>query len=996
MTTDHWQQLETLFQAALERPASARAAFVSQACAADPQLQQEVEKLLASFQAANSFLETPAADSFGLTATTPRAPGQRVAHYEILSVLGTGGMGEVYLAHDPRLERQIALKLLPAQFGQDAAWVQRFTREARAISALNHPNILTIYEIGEDAGTHFIAAEHIAGQTLRQKLAAGRLPWRESVKIAGQIADALGAAHTAGIIHRDIKPENVMVRPDGLVKVLDFGLAKPAGSELGAWRLGIGDDRVKLADDGLQMKAHPQFPIPNLQPPSSNPQSPIPNPQSPIPNLQSPISNPQSPIPNLQSLTDPAVLLGTLAYLSPEQARRAELDARTDIFSLGVVLYELLTGTRPFTGSNEAARSQAILHGEADLTCLPDPALARIVARALAKEPDRRYQSAAELRGALEQFEQSLQGRPASRWRKQAAWAAALALLGLLGFGLWQTRRATQAARLAFNSADARKLTDMPGQELYPSLAPDGQSVVFASRHNGNWDIYRQAANARTATNLTEGTASVELQPAYSPDGTQIAFRSNRNGGGIFVMNSDGGNVTQLSNTGFNPAWSPDGREVALADDNIWDYEGRNTYPSASRLWAVNLTTHASRVISAHDAVQPNWSPHGQRLAFWGEQKGGHRDIWTVAASGGEPTPVTDDAFIDWNPVWSPDGAYLYFLSNRGGEMNLWRVALDESTGRLWGALEPATLPSNNCQYVSFARNGSTLVYGQSTRSENLWQIGFDPVKGRVNGAATPLTQGLKRYALFSLVPDEKSFVYLTRGEPQQDLFTASLSGAPLQRLTDDAAQDIMPRWSPDGRWIAFISDRSGKYEIWKVRPDGSGLAQMTDEPGKEVIAPVWSPDSRKLLYQIRNVNSYVIDADRPGAAQTPQVLPGQPVPGFLPWEWSPNGQSLAGWQPPLPEQQRRGIVVYSVAQQRYERLTDLGSYPVWLNDSRRLLFKEGNALYLFDRTGQKPQQIHALKQPNQIGTQAISRNNRQIYFTEVSSDADIWLLKLK
>jgi Tol biopolymer transport system component len=550
------------------------------------------------------------------------------------------------------------------------------------------------------------------------------------------------------------------------------------------------------------------------------------------------------------------------------------------------------------------------------------------------------------------------------------------------------------APRLVFNSA-AQKLTNFPGEEIYPSLAPDGQSIVFASGHNGNWDIYRQGVGDRKPVNLTAGAESYDTQPAYSPDGARIAFRSWRSGAGIFLMDADGSNVSQLTRDGFNPAWSPDGNEVALNDDNPSSYEGRNTFPSASKLWAVNVTTRARRVITTHDAVQSNWSPHGQRLAFWGEQKGGHRDIWTVAANGAsEPVPVTDDGFIDWNPVWSPQGDYLYFLSNRGGEMNLWRVAIDESTGRLRGAPEPATLPSNNCEYVSFARNGSNLIYGQSTRSENIWQVGFDPARGQIIEPAVFLTQGLKRYAFFSLAPDEQSFVYLARGEPQQDLFTADRTGAPMHRLTDDVAQDTVPRWSPDGQWIAFLSDRSGKYEIWKVRPDGSGLAQMTHEPGREVIAPVWSPDGRKLLYQIRNVNSYVIDANRPGAEQTPQSLPGQPPPGFIPRDWSPDGSLLVGW---LPLNDGRSMVIYDFNKQRYERFTTgFGSFPSWLNDNRNVVFHEGGSVYLLDRLSGKHRQILTLKRPTLIGGCAFSRDNRRLYYASSSNEADIWLLSIE
>ena len=257
----------------------------------------------------------------------------------------------------------------------------------------------------------------------------------------------------------------------------------------------------------------------------------------------------------------------------------------------------------------------------------------------------------------------------------------------------------------------------------------------------------------------------------------------------------------------------------------------------------------------------------------------------------------------------------------------------------------------------------SSLVYGQSTRSENVWQIGFDPARGEVTGTAAFLTQGLKRYAFFSLAPDEQSFVYLARGEPQQDLFTADRAGAPLHRLTDDVAQDIVPRWSPDGQWIAFLSDRSGKYEIWKVRPDGTGLTQMTHEPDREVIAPVWSPDSRQLLYQVRNVNSYVIEAARSGTEQAPQSLAGQPPPGFIPWDWSADGAYLVGWQPPRLDWQGRSLVVYSFAKQQYQSFsTDFGSYPIWLSDSQRVLFREGSSLFLLDRLNGKWREVLTLE----------------------------------
>jgi Tol biopolymer transport system component len=287
------------------------------------------------------------------------------------------------------------------------------------------------------------------------------------------------------------------------------------------------------------------------------------------------------------------------------------------------------------------------------------------------------------------------------------------------------------------------------------------------------------------------------------------------------------------------------------------------------------------------------------------------------------------------------------------------------------------------------------VVYGQNTRSENVWQIEFDPDTGSVGNTATQLTQGLKRYSSFSLAPDEQSFVYLARGEPQQDLFIAGLDGAPKQRLTDDAAQDVIPRWSPDGQWIAFISDRSGKYEIWKIRPDGTGLSQMTYEPGKEVISPTWSPDGKRFLYQIRNVNPFIIDATRPGSEQSPERLPGLTPEGFLPWEWSPDGTKLIGWQPPMAEQPR-GVVVYSFLDHSYRRLTNMGSFPAWLNDSRRVLVRENADFFIVDTVTGNTQKIYSIQQPNIIGSHLLSRDNRRIYFTNDSSEADIWILAMK
>lgn len=375
MTPERWEQVADLFHEALARPREQRACLLQLACKGDDALRVEVESLLAADADAEGFIADPAVkeaarmlvrqpESQEISKTT-LPDGSRLGPYDILSLVGAGGMGEVYLANDPRLHRPVALKLLPAAFANDDARVRRFDREARAVSALNHPNILTVYEIGEAEGRRFIATEFVAGQTLRELLSQGRIPLGSVLDIAIQIASALQFAHEAGIIHRDIKPENIMLRPDGLVKVLDFGLAKIQelrNADFGMW---IEDS------DGVN---------------STNPHSAIRNPQ----------------------LTPPGLVMGTVTYMSPEQIQGDPVDARSDLFSLGVMIYEMLAGERPFQAQYTSHLILAILDQPPTPLSKPapdlPPELDALLTKALQKDPSQRYQTAAELIAALKAF----------------------------------------------------------------------------------------------------------------------------------------------------------------------------------------------------------------------------------------------------------------------------------------------------------------------------------------------------------------------------------------------------------------------------------------------------------------------------------------------------------------------------------------------------------------------------------------------------------------
>jgi len=355
MQPERWRQIEDLFIAAFERDADQRAIFLDRACAGDGQLRDEVTSLLAAHEQAGSFLGQPALAPGATTNITDPARsllGRSVSHYQVISALGEGSVGQVYLALDLRLGRKVALKFLRPEFARDPTLVQRFMREAQAASGISHPNIVTIFEIEENECGHFIATEFIEGQTLRQRLAGGGMKLIEALDISIQLARALDAAHTAGIVHRDIKPENIMVRIDGLVKVLDFGLAKLSGDDLGT------------TDDFI---------------PATSP-------------LQ----------------TGSGAVMGTISYMSPEQSLGQKVDHRTDIFSLGVVLYEMVTGAKPFTGECPASVSDSIVYYAPVPLRRERPetpsALERVINRALEKDCASRYQTAAEMRDELQQL----------------------------------------------------------------------------------------------------------------------------------------------------------------------------------------------------------------------------------------------------------------------------------------------------------------------------------------------------------------------------------------------------------------------------------------------------------------------------------------------------------------------------------------------------------------------------------------------------------------
>ncbi len=965
MTPDRWARIDQLMDEAMDLPDAERSAFLETACPDDEELRREIQSLLlAHARAEAKFLKAPALDMAArqMAAEKDRSLiGKALAHYSVISVLGVGGMGEVYLARDTRLNRKVALKFLPAQFTQDVARVKRFDREARAASALNHPNIITIYEIGEIEDKHFIATEYIEGRTLRELLAAGRVAEKDAIEIAVQLCSALAAAHEAGIIHRDIKPENIMLRHDGYVKVLDFGLVKLTEQERSQGR-----------------------------------------------------TNPSEGDP---AKTNPGAVLGTARYMSPEQAMGQEVDRRTDIFSLGVTFYELLTSLPPFKGDRMAAILDAIIHHQpiAPTQARPDlhPELDRILARALEKDREFRYQSADDFRADLKRLQREMNSLSASeivsrrtlaepprRFSKRtygmASLVTGLVILAVLWW--WWVRPNEYDSMADWDGARYKEMTEFAGTKTAPTISPDGQFIVYVRRFNNQLDLFRQRVGGSNAINLTPHSPEEESEPAFSPDGNYIAFRSERDGGGIYVIGSTGENERLVVKGGFSPSWSVDGSEILYSTQR-----GSNVYQRVgidSQLWAINWRTGVKRHIPAGpDAVQPRLSPNGHRIAYWGLRNSAQRDIWTIPAGGGEPVAVTDDQEEEFCPVWSHDGRHLYFSSNRSGRLSLWRVRIDEVSGKVLSKPQPLPAPSQYSQFLTISRDGKLMAYASRLIRTNIRRIPFDPVEGKIIGAPEWATQMTRRATNHHVSPDGQSLAFFSYGDPQMDIYTFKIGGTEYTQLTNDRSRDRAPRWSPDGQRIAYFSDFSGKFEIWTIRPDGGDRQQLTfsrpDQRG--FLDPAWSPDGTRMLFSLRGGgDSFIMDLSRPFQEQTLFTFPPLPTGGkFSAYNWSPDGKRIAGmeWKngSDLP-----GLVVYDLASGQYERLNDKGDAPFWLPDNRRLVYQIPFQIHLMDTFNKTSRLLIAPVGEETIENPSLSPDGRWLYYGVNENEESVYLISFK
>lgn len=932
MSPERWSRLKEVFGAALDLPEEQRAHFLADRCGSDVALRAEVERLL---EAERAPMENALLGSLtGRKPATEISKGEMLGPYRVDTLIGQGGMGVVYRAWDTRLDRRIALKLLRPEQVNDPSRRQRLIREARAASGLIHPNVVTIHDVGSDREIDYIAMEHIDGRPLDECIPETGLPPKQALAYAIQIAAALAGAHAAGIVHRDLKPGNIMITREGLVKLLDFGLARKS-------RLGMS---------------------------------------------------------GIGTLTLEGDLAGTPSYMSPEQARGEQVDWRSDIFSFGAVLYKMLTGRDAFSGASAVETMNAILTSEPRPMTeggkqIP-PGVESLILHCLEKNAGDRFQSAQDIGFALE-ASATLAGAivPAGppRWRVMAPWMAAAAASLIVGV---LAGRYLLSMREPLPSVEGRvfaPVTDDAGAELFPSLSPDGAQIVYTSKVAGNYDIYVRRVGSSDSQNLTQNAGDDDTQPAWSPDGRQIAFRSERQGGGIFTMRLDGSGAQRVSEAGFNPAWSPDGKRIVFAEESISRPEDRSG--RVSQLWSIEVSSGKKRLLTKEDAVQPDWSPSGRFIAYWAIDLDGDRDLYTIPADGGTPIRLTRDHFVDWNPVWSPDGAWLYFCSTRGGAMAIWRVPMRESTGEARGAPELVRTPSNYPAHLSFSGNGKRLAYAQMLNTGKLLTVRFEPDLESVRSEPKVILNSAQGAARPALSPDGKWLAFNTT-ETEEHLFVIGADGSGLRQATNGSHRNRGPRWSPDGKKIAYFSRRSGDWEIWSLTVDSGESRQVTKLGGQNVAWPVWSSDGKRLAYTIFGFNTFLIDAAKEWASQTPEKLPAYAQQGqlFNGWSWSPDGKTLAGFL-----NRDDGVVLYDVATRTFRPVTKHGSDPVWLGDGKRLLFHDKGGIHIVNTETGASKEVLSIA-PDEVARRgfAVSPDDRHIYFSVSITEADVWMVEME
>jgi Tol biopolymer transport system component len=921
VNADRWRRVKALFERAVEQPAGERDAFLAAHTLGDDELRRDVESLLASDASEGSVLDDVqqareallAASALDTSTDAPPllGPGDRVGSYEVGAMLGAGGMGEVYRARDPKLNRAVALKVLPSAFALDPGRMARFRREAQLLAALNHPNIAAIYGFEDSSGLHALVLELVEGQTLADRVEAGAIPLVHARIIAAQIVDAIEAAHDKGIVHRDLKPANIKIDPAGAVKVLDFGLAKAAGVDIAA-------ADPAASHDGL--------------------------------------------------------ILGTAAYMSPEQARGQSVDKRTDIWAFGCVLYEMLTGRRAFPGATMSDTIAKILEREPDWSALPDTVpvpMRRLLFRCLVKDPRHRIRDIGDVRTDLEAIHDRVPGVPHGSEAPRAPAGirvgrllvlASAATAAAVSLGFW-FGRSPELMENPLANATFTPLTNWDGAEEGAEISPDGKFVAFLADSTGDFNLWLTQVGTGNFSNLTRdlpplaASGVIVRKLGFSGDGSEIWFNRS-DGRPLMKMPLTNGTPQPFLVEGANtPAWSHDGARLAYV------FKPNRDDP----MFVADRTGADPQQIVEPGAVKnnnPAWSLDDRWIYFVRGPEPQDEidvDIWRVRATGGLPQRLTDHhaavnflAPIDARTVlyvardenwggpwlWSLDverketrrvssgvDQYMSVAASRDGRRvvatvanpsaSLWRVPVLARTA-FEGDAQPYPLPMPTGQTLAPRFGGSALFYLSSRgTADGLWKA-----EGGVASRVWMNTDG----ALFEpavVSRDGRQIAVVARQQGKRRLSLMAADGtnrrtlAPLIDIEGVAGQGAAD-WSPDGKWIVTGGRDARGAALFKIPVDGRDPVRLRDGTW---VNPIWSPDGELIVYGGRSIVGQVKLLALRATDGTPVELPELMVrPGG--YRFLPDSRSLVY----LPRIQGLDFWLFDLVTNTSRQLTSLSN----------------------------------------------------------------------
>ncbi|MCP4571125.1 MAG: protein kinase [bacterium] len=894
--------------------------------------------------------------------------GRKLAHYEILGKLGSGGMGDVYRARDTILAREVALKILPDEVAADPERRKRFQREAQVVAALKHPNIVTIHSVEEGQSVHFLTMELVEGDTLAALIPVDGLPVEEFFSFGIPLAEAVAAAHEGGVAHRDLKPDNVMIDSKGWLWVLDFGLAKLVAPTAGA-------DPAKT----MTMDSH----------------------------------------------TAEGRILGTAAYMSPEQAEGRPIDHRSDIFSLGVVLYEMATGERPFQGETQISTLSAILKDQPQRLTALKPTLprhlGRIVGRCLEKDPELRYQSAKDVRNELAGLKEEMDSgeletgslaagaagasavRRSDRTSSVRWWYFAPLLVAVLLVAVWTKLR--PGSEPATERAASYRQVTFSGKVRRAALSADGQWLAYVERGTARTkDVYVQDLNGGTTVRVLDGIEEhYSLQ--WSPNGAQILVAGTRGGEyGIFVVPRLGGNIAKTRFWGLVD-WSPDGTEIVGSyRDGV----------SPLTVWARGTNTVVSRFTiadSTHWRAAVDWSPAPRILVATRDFVHLKYVVWTVLPDGSEQNRVLETDSAITSLAWaSPSGDAFYFqLSRSGSRGDLMKQRLDPKTGLAEG--EPTLVEAGIDGYgVVVTDAGRSMVYLEHKEDHDLWLVERDTTQPTGIHEPVRLTSGRHSDMWPALSPDGRTIAFARRGGGEEQVYTIPVSGGRASQVTflesrteassrwDVDEVFMMPAWSPDGRSIAFIAETEG---VTKVRTTGATGGDPRVYGGTLTSTGLtWSPGERILFQRPGNRNFSFLDTE---TEEQVRLLEDETTGWiFLP-VYSPDGSTVAVSWNRILDDHRGGMGLWSISLEDGSQNWLAGptlAFPIgWSEDGEWIYYFDADEDFQGERVlripaqGGDPEEHLTIPLDNAVVTDITPDGNRVVLFVEESL-SDAWLVE--